>query len=43
MKECKKIMALHQELINSVYHSFPQKGTAINISEKQGVYQCCPR
>ena len=38
MKECKQIMALHQELINSDSYFFPKKGTSVNVSEKQGVY-----
>ena len=38
MKECDTIMALHQELISSDNHTFPQKGTAVNVSNKQGVY-----
>jgi len=38
MKECEKIMLLHKELINSKNHLFPTKGTAVNVTEKQGVY-----
>ena len=38
MKECEIIKSLHQELINTKKHSFPQKGTAVSVSEKQGVY-----
>lgn len=38
MKECEKIMVLHKELIKSEDHFFPQKGTAVKVSIKQGVY-----
>lgn len=38
MKECEIIKSLHQELINSKKHFFPQKGTGVSVSEKQGVY-----
>jgi len=38
MKECEKVMTLHQKLIISVIHNFPEKGKRINVSNKQGVY-----
>ncbi|RLD57790.1 MAG: hypothetical protein DRJ01_13445 [Bacteroidetes bacterium] len=38
MKECDIIKDLHQKLINFDNHTFPQKGTAVNVSNKQGVY-----
>ena len=33
-----KIKDLHQELISSANHDFPPKGTAVQVSDKQGVY-----